>query len=664
MQQPGTRYAAFILLIGLLAALFVAFERVRVERDTRRVEIAMDYNDFIALARSYNYQPEAFLVALRRAGLTSLALQEELGSSIGTDKNAYVASGVALLATARLSSIADPTLGALVRSHRIGQDEVYLIVYDRPTFERYMRQLPLHFTRASLHLMHGSSPWVIAIRTQLDYFGSVGLGIPTSELDLARRLDFLVIPRFQNDERAQAPQIAAIFDSLRHRARVSTIVYFGLRNQVLGFPDHVKDTADVMKSRRLTFGSIETYDANQIQKGNDELAKLMPGRTVRVQAIAKLEQDKLGFDEIVARYLLGTRERNIRVVYLRPFAHQYGSLSIEKTNVELVHQIADGLRARGFVLARASPVPLYRGNNRVAVGVAALAVPSMFVLLLNALGLYRRWLAMAAYALTVALYVGGVVTHHDLLARSMTALLGALLFAAAAVWVFGGAFTERPAASTGAQLLRSLRWTGIATGVALLGALVVVGLMSSPLVMEEIERFRGVKALLAVPALVALLLYLFTDRFGGKIQNPRTAFATPVGVGQLILGALILVAAALVLTRSGNQTDIAPSSFELSLRSGLTSLLTVRPRFKEFLVGFPLMMLAPALLLPHRRAIGWLVAIGVGIGIGDIVDTFSHLHTPLVISLLRVFNGAVIGCIIGALAVTIYRAIFAARTPA
>lgn len=661
MGSSGTRYAAFILLIGLAAALFVAIERVRIERDTRRIEIAMDYNDFVTLARSYNYQPEAFLVELRRAGLTSLALQEELGSSIVTEENAYVTSGVGLQQTARLASITDPTLAALIRERKIRADEVYLLVYDRATFQRYTAQLPLHFTRASIRVLHSPVPWVIGVRTQLDYFGSVGLGIPTDQLNLARRLDFFVIPRFQNDERLQEPQIRALFDSLRHRARVSTVVFFGLRNQVLGFPDHIRDTADVMKARKLTFGSIETYDPNQIQKGNDELAQWLPGHTVRVQAIAKLEQDKLSFDEIVARYLLGARERNIRVLYLRPFAHQYAALSIEKTNVELVRRIAAGLQARGFTLGRASPVPLYRGNNRVLVGLAALAVPSLFILLLAAFGWYRLWIGIAAYALTVLIYLGGLALHHDLLARSVIALAGALLFAAAALVAVGGAFREAPAASTGAQIARSLWWTAVATGLALLGALVVIGLMSSPLVMEEIERFRGVKALLAVPPLVALLLYFFTDRFGAKIEDPRTAFATPVRIGQLILGTLILVAAALVITRSGNQTDIAPSTFELSLRSGLTSLLSVRPRFKEFVVGFPLLMLAPALLVVHRRAIGWLVAIGIGVGLGDILDTFSHLHTPVVVSLLRVINGAVIGCILGAILIVLSRAAFVGR---
>jgi hypothetical protein len=81
----------------------------------------------------------------------------------------------------------------------------------------------------------------------------------------------------------------------------------------------------------------------------------------------------------------------------------------------------------------------------------------------------------------------------------------------------------------------------------------------------------------------------------------------------------------------------------------------VRPRFKEFLVGYPCMMLLPALVSAHRRAVGWLLALGIGVGIGDIIDTFSHLHTALTVSLLRIFNGLVIGIAIGALLIWLYR---------
>ena len=69
------------------------------------------------------------------------------------------------------------------------------------------------------------------------------------------------------------------------------------------------------------------------------------------------------------------------------------------------------------------------------------------------------------------------------------------------------------------------------------------------------------------------------------------------------------------------------------------------------------MMLLPALRLEHKRLVGWLFAIGIAIGTSDVVDTFSHLHTPLVASLTRVANGAFIGIVLGIVAIALYRTI-------
>lgn len=653
---PRTRYAAILFIIALLASLAVAAFRVRAESHANRVELAMDFQDFDALARSYNYNPAAFLIALRRAGLTSLAVTEELGANVGNDGKAFVTTGAALINQARISPIGDPLLRTLVATRRIAPGAVYLLVSDPSDYHRYRFQLALHFMPKSVKILRTTRPWLLEVRTQIDYFNNTALGIPTDQIELAHKLGLLVIPRFQNDERFTQPQIEAeVDDVLRYDPKVSTVVFFGLRNQVLGYPDHLEDTASVFKRHIFNFGSIETYDDSQIQKGSDTLAKLIPGRTVRVQAIARTELDKIKLDEAVARYVLGVRERNIRVAYLRPWEHQDGDLSIEKTNVEMVGQIAEQLKAAGLRLGRATPIPLYHGNNTVLVGIAALAVPSIFLLLLDFFGWYRRGWAVAAYALTVVLYAAGVVSHHEMFARSVIALCGALLFATAAFAVLIPAFGESPARNTGAQMLRSIGWTLAATGVALLGALVVVGVMSSPLAMEEIERFRGVKLVLALPPLIALTMYLFDRRYGAGVERPRDVFLSPVLTYQLLAGIAIVAGATVLLMRSGNESDVSPSQFELALRHVLTNVLSVRPRFKEFLIGFPCMMLVPALLSTHRRAIGWLLALGVGVGIGDVIDTFSHLHTPLEVSLLRIVNGLVVGVAIGALLVWIYR---------
>src|ERR1700679_1171705 len=190
--------------------------------------------------------------------------------------------------------------------------------------------------------------------------------------------------------------------------------------------------------------------------------------------------------------------------------------------------------------------------------------------------------------------------------------------------------------------------------ITLCGALTIVGLLSTLLTMTEVDHFLGVKYVLALPPLIALGLYFFTDRFGAKLDL-RAAAEEPVRVVQLLAGLVLIAGALLLVERSRKQSDIAPSSFELALRAHLTTILQVRPRFKEFVVAWPALMLVPALLAEDRRRWGWLFVLAVGMGLGDLIDTFSHLHTPLLVGVERVVNGGVLGAVIGAAVIFVYR---------
>jgi hypothetical protein len=530
------------------------------------------------------------------------------------------------------------------------------VIFDAGAVPRYRAALLDHFGPHATTVLHAANPTILAIKSQIDYFGNIGLGLPEQPLALARKLGFFLVPRVQNDERYGKPQIDRIFASFKAHERPSTVVFFGQRNEVLGFPDHLEDTAGAFKATGLNFGSIETYDKIQIQKGNDELAEKAIDRTTRVEAIPKTELDKLDYDTVIARYLLGVRERNVRVVYLRPFLHEQNGMSLEATNIAMVKAIREGLIARDFKLGRATPVPGFRLNPLV-IFLASLAVPAIAMLLFEAFGMRRSQWAYLAFGLDVLLLAGGYATHHDLLARKILALLGAIGFATMGVVAIPRSFTLPEPRSYGESLLAGLRTLGVATAFALAGALVVVGLVSAPLLMEEIDRFAGVKAVIIVPPLLAFGLYVYTRRFGNDPPSLRGSAMEPVRVYQLAALAFLAGVAVVYIARSGNTSDITPSAFELALRSNLTELLGVRPRFKEFAIGFPMMMLLPVLRLEYRRLVGWLFAIGVAIGTSDIVDTFSHLHTPLLVSLLRVFNGAVLGIVIGAIAIALYRAL-------
>lgn len=641
-----------LLVIGLLACLEIAVRREYRELTAHRVEIVMDDQDFQSLARSYAYDQRAFLIALRRAGLTSLAVQEELGGQVSSSPGAAFYAGTTLLDQARLTGFRDPVFARLA-VHGIRNDEVYLVAYDAPTAARYARQLPLKFSARAVRLLRARLPVVYAIRTQPDYFGTVGLGLPDDRLALARELGLLLVPRLQNDERFRARQIDALLtDAVAHN-HAHTVVFFGLRNQVLGYPDNIDATADTMRAAHLNFGTIETYDIKQDQAGNEALAKDLPNQTVRVEAISKLEQDKLRPEEIIQRYDLGVRERNVRVVYLRPFGHQWAGRSIEATNVEIVRQIVRGIHAARLGTGPATPFETF--NTRWwEIALASLAVPAIVLLLLLEFGVADpRW-AVAALVADLVLVDLSFVVHHEMAVRKALALIGAFAFPVAGFAAIAPSLRAPRAPTAGAAILDGLRVLAIATLITLGGALVIVGLLSTPLTMTEIDRFTGVKLVLIAPPLLFLLLYLFTPRWGANV-NPRRLAESPVTVLQLVAGVVLLGAGYLVLVRSGNQSDIAPSTLELTIRAHLTTLLQVRPRFKEFVVGFPALMLAAALIPADRARWGWLFALAIGVGLGDVVDTFSHLHTALAVSLLRLVNGAVLGAIIGTVAILAYR---------
>lgn len=648
------RVLVAILAVALLACAYVALVRHRYERASRGVEIALDYTDFSALAQAYGYDQARFLRALQSAGLTSLAVQEQLGSDINGSPGAAAYTGQSLIDQSRITPLADPFLGDLVRSGRISPSAIYLIVYDPREFPRYRDQSSMHFGARAVRVLRTAVPAVIEIRTQADFFNGTGFGIPGSTIALATGAGLWLAPRVQNDETFGPDQIKAIVRDFARTGRASTVVFFGTRLQVLGYPNHIGSTASALAHAHVNYGSVEFYTPTQDMKGNEDLARLIPGLTTRVLAIARPELDQLDPQTIVARYLLGVRERNIRVVYLRPLIHVWRDRTIFETNVELVRRIATELRTSGFTLGRATPIPAFHVRLLV-IGIATLAVPAVFLLLLDLFGVASIPWALGLFALDAIVFGVAVHFQHDMIARKLIALCGALLFPVIAAVAIAPAFARAQPRPLGATLREGLRLLAVAVAIVLGGALVVVGLLSTPLTMEEIDRFTGVKLILVVPPLVILCLAIASARFGAPPGGWRSALASPVRVYQLVFGVIVLTGAFFLVIRSGNDSDVAPSAFELALRSHLTTLLTVRPRFKEFVLAWPLVMLLPALSVRDLRRFGWIIALGAGVGLADVVDTFSHLHTPLEISLLRLINGLVVGVVIGIAVVVAYR---------
>ena len=675
------RMALLVVAAGALAALILAADRWRYERHSRSVEIAMDQQDLADFANAFGYDMKELLRRMRGAGLSSLAIYEETGQRINLGSHAFAQTGQQIIDAARISPISDSVLARLVRNRAVEPGSVYVLVYDAPTLARYVSTLRNQLEPRNVRVLRAALPALLMVRTQIDFFNNLGLGVPQDVADQARSLHLLVDPRVQNNERLDADQIAALFRQMLQGDNVGTVIFFGLRNEVLGYPYNLDGTAEAFREREFRekhgpyFGAVEFYDPTQAQKGSDALGRKIPDLTVRVQAISRTELDKLDLDTVIARYVLGVRERNIRVLYIRPFPHviqvrqpdrSWLTLKPEATNLEMLRRLRDTLAANGFAVGHATPFTDFGGPVlEVLYFIAALGVAAAFLLLLDLFGWTRAWMPVTFFGITTIAFWGAAVLGHDDITRRVWALGAALTFSLLAGMALAPEFrgaAPRPAGTFLDDARAGVRLLLVAAGVAAIGGLFVVGLLAQATFMLEVQRFFGVKALLIAPPIVLLLLFAFTPFFGSQV-SPSAAGQAPVRAWQLLAVFVLAAAAVLLLTRSGNQPDVGISAFETHLRGVLTQLLGARPRFKEFLIGFPAIVLLPALQPAHRRAAGWLIIVAASLGLADVLDTFSHIHTALVVGALRVFNGLVLGSLIGIAVQAIYRRVFPTSTP-
>jgi len=147
-----------------------------------------------------------------------------------------------------------------------------------------------------------------------------------------------------------------------------------------------------------------------------------------------------------------------------------------------------------------------------------------------------------------------------------------------------------------------------------------------------------------LPLLILPVYFFFKDTEQKPLMAVGNVLKSPVLVWQIIAGAVLLAVVAVYLLRTGNGAPELVSTVELKFRELLNTLLTVRPRTKEFMVGHPLMLLVLSYGYCHQKLPVLLLGL---IGQISLVNTYAHLHTPLAVSFLRSFHGLWLGIILG-----------------
>jgi hypothetical protein len=157
--------------------------------------------------------------------------------------------------------------------------------------------------------------------------------------------------------------------------------------------------------------------------------------------------------------------------------------------------------------------------------------------------------------------------------------------------------------------------------------------------------FRGIKLSLLVPLAYTLVMYyvLCYKKTEASITRDITKVLTAdIKVYWIIIGGVFLCIGMYYITRSGNVNSI--SSIEQAMRNLITEIFPARPRTKEFLIGYPaLVLFCYYFKKDDLKILAWPLAVAASILAASVTNSFCHVFTDLSVIYMRVVNGLHLG---------------------
>ncbi|HKM43658.1 MAG TPA: DUF5693 family protein [Limnochordia bacterium] len=339
-----------------------------------------------------------------------------------------------------------------------------------------------------------------------------------------------------------------------------------------------------------------------------------PSTMLRLHGISAREMEVLSDERILNRYMRAVKERNMRVLYVRPFVE--GADSWERS-LHLLGSLQVRLQNAGFSVGVAQPFPLW---NVAWIWTAVVAAGIWAASLWYAVDLFPRWRRLIFWLGLMALGLSLVLLAlKPTLGRQGLALVAAIVFPSLAMQLDWG---KTPLT----------RYISISL-VSMVGALFVVALLSGTEFLLKIQEFRGVKIMHIAP--IALVVFTLVRPLGDWLKRS-------IPVPYLLLAGVLGLMGVFYVLRTGN-FGLPVLGLEIKAREFLENLLIVRPRTKELFLGHPALYLALNAKEPRRS---WWLPIAV-IGQISLVNTFTHTHTFLWVSLLRTCYGLLFGYVLG-----------------
>ena len=653
-----------LIALGLLAALVVNWQRYGVERVNTQVELVSDYEEIVEMSRIDGIPLQSALRQLKAGGLTSLAIFETNLEKLAAEGVVTAVSTTQMLHSYHAGTLTNWWWRNEVESGRLAAGQVYVMDRETDRFPEVHSDLVRRVGQHRVKFYNEGDRRFLIVDAPFESLIRWNLGLPVSELQTAASNGFRVLARPTNYLKVNPDDVKSVFDRIDSVGLAVSGFYF-VGEEVLGFPDQLPLVAAEMKKRGLKLGMLEHYTQLQfkMQDGMFDLAKMTDYSTARLHQLLKVEQPKLSVAEAIHRQVLGSRERNIRMQYLKMYLRPLPGKNLTETHVAYVSGVKKGLDsfdvptgpATTFAPYMPQPVLLFL----ITVGTVAAGVLLVSVAVPVPKKIQYGLLAVLSLGLGLPLFFGPAT-----LVRQMTALGSAVLFPVLAMtWQLDCWRATAPRG--GASLWRILRdgLTGMSRTflLSMVGGAYLAAVLADTRFLLEMEIFRGVKLTFVLPLVLISIVYL--TRFnlipGVDADDSRHLWEKllhvldyPAYIKTLLAFGAAAAVAYVFVGRSGHDSGVPVPEIEIKLRRFLEVTMYARPREKEFLIGHPAFFMAVmALYRNWPRFFHFAFVLAATIAQGSLVETFAHMRTPVLMSLVRGLDGLALGAVLGVVAV-------------
>lgn len=645
-----------IIVVALLATTPKLLERMQVEKANDTYDIVIPYGQIEEMGKWLSF--EDVLVELKSAGLKTISVEpvnllelENKEYILGVQRNFIVGTY-----PDHIENI--PTTGGLY--YRIVKDHPFLDrindVFDQE-YQIIAEEQNIPFRPVEFFELNNHKFMFIPARTDLRLdkdslrvdrlMKEKTLGYNFEQIEQLTKFGFSVIPRIPNDFNfIESIQDHFIYDEFLKLREYGNQVLF-LRGEVTGFPssNHLGEMAQFLKENEFDVITIEGTE----QKGMGHLLSVanLDEDVIRLFSISARAKGTEGDILYVNQAIRALNERNIRILFFNPLRQTptpstYNTAAEAKMGLEGTKEFLTNLRdtPRNW-MSYGQAEPFQQLSQPAWMVLTVYLAGLVFVLLFFLTFFSNKWLSLLATAGFAIVLVAQIVTGHYLLMKAIV-LFVALIGPIYAILSVGEIMNWRQLVL---QFLKS-------TGIAAVSAWFVITVLYGTEYLVYLDGFTGVKVLSAIPAIVvAFVMIKRMTTLSELLTNSKkvllkivTVSKGPIKYWHVILVALIGLGLAFYIGRSGNQGTVLPG--ELFVRQWLEEVLTARPRTTEFLIGFPFFILGLYGTMLKRKWAPIILIFGA-LGFSSMVGTFTHLHTPLDVSLLRTVNSLTLGFVVG-----------------